>query len=125
MTRLLNRHEEVTHTRLSQVCASHGAAVFAKVRLKDVLHVENSGIDSALYRFALQSHFDFVVTEELECRFAVEFDGPRHGTPQQQRRDQNKSDLCARFHFPLLRINARYLPKSYRGYDLLSWCVDQ
>src|SRR5439155_6062034 len=48
-----------------------------------------------------------------------------HNSDQQKGRDEKKFLLCRRFDFPLLRVTARYLPKIYRGYDLLSWCVEQ
>jgi hypothetical protein len=56
--------------------------------------------------------------------FAVEFDGPGHESPEQSHRDKLKNHLCEHFQLPLLRINARYLTKTYRTMDLLTWFVD-
>lgn len=124
LKRLLNLHEEVTHRRLQEVCGANDAHVYAKVRVADVLSIENSGIDGALFRYALQAHFDFVVTDtEHSPLFSVEFDGPRHDEARQRERDSLKNSLCDRFDLPLLRINARYLPRRYRDMDLLTWFV--
>lgn len=122
---ILNLHEASTHQRLSAACREHGASAHIKMRVADVLPIERSGIDADLYRFALQSHFDFVICEGETPVFAVEFDGPSHKSARQRARDENKLALCRHFEFPLLRITAKYLPTIYRSYDLLSWCVDQ
>ena len=125
LKKILNLHEEATHLRLRDVCEKHGASIFSKVRLADILPIEGSGISDAEYRFALQSHFDFVVSDDAHTPlFAVEFDGPFHSDKKQQTRDKIKNGLCRRFDFPLLRINSNYLKKTYRGMDLLSWFVE-
>jgi Protein of unknown function (DUF2726) len=122
--KLLNLHEEAIRSRLKAACSEWGATVFAKVRIADVLPIENSGISDADFRFALRSHFDFVVCDaEHTPLFAVEFDGPSHDKPEQARRDIQKNGLCERFQFPILRINARYLVRKYGTFDLLSWFV--
>jgi hypothetical protein len=78
-----------------------------------------------MYRFALQCHFDFVVTDaDYSPLFAVEFDGPSHQESEQRNRDHLKNKLCDELSFPLLRINARYLPKKFRNFDLLSWFIE-
>ena len=125
LKKVLNLHEVVTHKRLSDACDRVGASVFAKVRLADVLPIERSGIDSDLYAFALRSHFDFLVTDsDHSPLFVVEFDGPSHDSPKQLRRDLLKNRLCDRFDLPMLRVNARYLTKTYGTMDLLTWFVD-
>lgn len=125
LKRVLNLHEEATHARLREACDAHSAHVFAKVRLADVLPIEDSGVSDELYRYALQSHFDFIVTnEQHDPLFCVEFDGPTHQSLVQQERDDKKNKLCDRFEFPLLRINARYIGKKYRDMDLLTWFVE-
>ncbi len=121
--KLLNLHEEATHLRLRKVCEKHGAAVHAKVRVADVLTVDRVSAEDR--GFALTSHFDFVVTDSNHVPlFAVEFDGPSHKDATQQERDTKKNRICEIFGFPLLRINARYLPQRYRNMDLLSWFVE-
>jgi hypothetical protein len=123
--RLLNKSEEVTNERLCEVCAKYGAHISPKIRVADILPVENSGIDDSHYEYALKSHFDFVVSDEAHFPvFAVEFDGPVHGDDVQRARDEKKNRLCERFEFPLLRVNANYLEKEYRGMTLLTWFVE-
>lgn len=112
----------MTDTRLREVCEDFDAHVFAKVRVADVLKIERSGIPDHLYKYALQAHFDFVVSDsEHEPLFAVEFDGPTHSEPDSKRRDEMKNEICERFDFPLLRINRRYLYNKFSNWDLLRW----
>ena len=123
--KLLNFHEGKTSVRLKKICEENGAVVYPKVRVADVLPIQNSGISADDYSFALKSHFDFVVADSTtRPLFAVEFDGPTHKQPEQKARDARKNRLCERFGFPLLRINSRYLDDRYRGMDLLSWFVE-
>ena len=124
--RLLNQYEEVTYEALTQVCASNGARVFPKVRVADVVALENSGISPAHFSYGLRSHFDFVVTDEnYQPQFSVEFDGPLHKTSEvQKQRDLLKNEICERFNHSLLRINSNYLTKKYRGLDLMTYFVD-
>lgn len=123
--KILNLHEEATEKRLRKACEEWNATVYAKVRLADVFPIEGSGLSDEHYRFALQAHFDFIIADQDHSPlFAVEFDGEQHRAHLQGRRDAVKNQLCERFQFPLLRINARYLPKRYRRMDLLSWFVE-
>jgi len=81
-----------------------------------------SGIDDELFSFGLKSHFDFVITESDDIPiFAVEFDGPGHGSLAARRRDQLKNRLCDHFEFPVLRVNRNYLSPTFSNWDLLSW----
>ncbi len=50
LKKILNLHEEATHLRLKDVCEKHGANIYSKVRLADVLPIEGSGISDAEYR---------------------------------------------------------------------------
>jgi ssDNA-binding Zn-finger/Zn-ribbon topoisomerase 1 len=123
---LLNRPEQITYDRLAKVCARHGAHVFAKVRLADVLPVERSGIPDELYRYALQAHYDFVVTDyEQAPLFAVEFDGPQHAQGRQAELDGKKDELSRRFGFTVLRVHAGDLSPAEGRLDHLSRLVDQ
>ena len=101
-------------------------AVCPKVRVADVLPIEGSGIESAVFKYALQAHFDFVVTDAAHTPvFAVEFDGPGHRDDEDQiARDLKKNSLCARFAFPLLRINDNYVSRLYNQRTLLVWIVE-
>lgn len=125
MKKIFNYHEEVTHNKLRDICKQHGVSVYPKLRIADILPIEKSGISDTDYRFALQSHFDFVVVDSKHTPlFAVEFDGPTHNREEQKSRDETKYRLCDRFEFPILRINARHLFDKYRNFDLLSWFVE-
>jgi len=95
-----------------------------KIRLADVLRIEGSGIEDALYTFALQTHFDFLICDvRQDPLFAVEFDGPTHREQAQEARDAKKDALCARFDLPLLRINTNHLLKKYNKASLLQWII--
>jgi len=122
LKKLLNLPESVTDARLREVCDDFDAHVFAKVRVADVLKIERSGIPDDLYKYALQAHFDFVVSNlEHEPLFSVEFDGPTHSEPDSKRRDEMKNKICEIFDFPLLRINRKYLDNVFSNWDLLRW----
>lgn len=122
---LFNESEKRTNTRLKEICDEYGASIYPKIRIADVLPIENSGLNADLYQFALKSHFDFVIYNSLDLPlFAIEFDGPTHNSKTQITRDQKKDTLCKYFTFPILRINNLYLEKKYRNYDLLACFVD-
>ena len=123
--KVLNLHEEAVSQKLRAVCDQYGAVVYAKVRMADILPIENSGISHEEYAFALRSHFDFIVADTRHNPlFAVEFDGPLHESPAQAERDTIKDRLAERFNFPLLRVRSAHLLRRYDGWDLLSWIVD-
>lgn len=122
LKKLLNLPESVTDQRLREVCEDFDAKVYAKVRVADVLPIEHSGIDNDHYRYALQAHFDFVVSDsDDQPLFSVEFDGSSHSSPVVERRDRIKNSLCNRFSLPLLRINRKYLTPAFSNWDLLRW----
>ena len=125
LKKIMNLHEEATHLRLKSVCEDYGASVFPKIRLADVFPIEGSGISNEEYSFALQSHFDFILTDEKHHPlFAIEFDGKLHISEIQKKRDKIKNRLCAKFNFPILRINSNHLLKKYRGMDILSRLIE-
>jgi hypothetical protein len=123
--RILNRSEKQTEEQLSPLAAGNGARIFTKLRVADVLEIENSGISSEQYSYALKAHFDFLICDKSDLPlFAVEFDGPSHKRPRQQRNDDLKNSLCDRLGLPLLRINSNHLTKRYRRMAPLAWLVD-
>ncbi len=76
LKRLLNKSEEATNEVLKPLSDKWGAHAFVKVKAASILPIEKSRIDDSEFRFALQSEFDFVVTDDdLQPLFAVEFDG--------------------------------------------------
>ncbi|SRR5258706_10810534 len=126
LKRLLNNPERITYTRLCDACARHSAEVHTKVRLADVLPIERSGISDELYQFALQSHYDFVITErDHEPLFAVEFDGPQHDDPPQIDRDQKKNEISRKFHLELLRVQAADLYRTELRLDRLTDLIEK
>ena len=122
---LVNPHEVTTHDRLAEVCRANNAHLCPKVRVKDALPLEGSGVSTEEYSFALRSHFDFIIADaDWRPLFAVEFDGSCHQTLDARRRDNLKNGLCERFHLPLLRVNANYLVMRFRQWDLLSYLTE-
>jgi len=121
LKRMLNCPERITYHRLNDVCARRSAQVYVKVRLADVLPVEGSGLSERLYEFALQAHYDFVITDSTQMPlFAVEFDGPNHSNAAQVERDARKDGLSCRFSLPLLRVSAVDLQRSEWQLDWLT-----
>jgi ssDNA-binding Zn-finger/Zn-ribbon topoisomerase 1 len=126
LKRMLNSPERITYARLRGVCELRGAEVYAKVRLADVLPIENSGLPQASYEFALQSHYDFLVTGwDQVPLFAVEFDGPQHGQSPQFERDAKKDELSRRFGLTLLRIRAEDLCRTEWQLDRLTELIER
>ena len=98
--RLLNQSEEITYARLSAVCEREGAHVYPKVRLADIFPIAHSGVSDEDYRFSLQGHFDFTVTnKDYDPLFAVEFDSRFHRPREQRARDERK-DACVNYSIP-------------------------
>lgn len=125
LKKILNLHEETVSQRLKSACVEHGAQVYAKVRVADILPIENSGVSAPEYTFALKSHFDFVIAgRDHVPLFAVEFDGPSHDSAEQTGRDAIKNRLAERFGLPLLRVRSAHLLRRYDGWDLLTWIVE-
>jgi hypothetical protein len=124
LKKILTRSEAATYHELQQLSEEYGYGVHIKMRVADVFPIENSGITSELYGFALRSHFDFIVSgENHDPLFAVEFDGPSHQDQDQRDRDNKKNDLCDIFEFPILRINTRHLTAKYNKASLLRWII--
>jgi hypothetical protein len=120
-----NIYERITYDKLDAAIKPHGAHVFAKVRLKDIIPVNNSGISDHEFSFALKAHVDFLITDSDQIpQFCVEYDGANHQEQRQKNRDAIKDSLFDRFDMPFLRINSRHLAKRYRSLDLLTYFVD-
>lgn len=126
LKKLLNTPERITYGRLCEVCARHGTAVHAKVRLADVLPIERSGLSDALYEFALMAHYDFVVTgRDHTPLFAMEFDGSQHVDARQAGRDGKKDELSKRFRFPLMRVHAQDLCRTDWQLDKVTELIER
>ena len=122
--RLLNSSEEVAYTELRDIADEYGYKVYVKVRVADVIPIDQIATDKNLYSFALRAHFDFLACDAGYAPiFAVEFDGPYHQEPKQKQRDKNKDYLCRLASFPMLRINDRHLLRRYNKASLLKWII--
>lgn len=121
--KLLNSCEDSTDISLRNAVEKHGARVFAKIRIADVLRIEGSGISDEEYKYALMGHFDFVIARDNRADFAVEFDGPTHETDATTiRRDRLKRSLCKKLGMPLLRIDEEHLRQVERQ-TIVGWLV--
>jgi very-short-patch-repair endonuclease len=81
-------------------------AVFAKVRLEDVLRV-TEGEDKTSSRNRVRGmHIDFLVVNNSSFRpiLAIELDGGYHNAAKQQRADQTKNEAFAVAGLPLVRV---------------------
>jgi hypothetical protein len=124
---LVNEGEAEARQILEDVTARNDARVWQKVRVADVLEIGSSGLRDEEYRYAMQAHFDFVVTsgERDIALFAVEFDEAHHDyDPDTIVRDAMKDSICKRFNFPLLRIDADFLRRGSGHGGLLDWLTE-
>ncbi len=125
MLRLVNRYEEIAHGQIRLSADRWGLSVYPKVRVADVISLDEIGASGNLRRYGLQSHFDFVVCrDKWEPIYSIEFDGRFHSTDVQKARDAKKDELCRRADFPILRINSRYLSKEFGSMSLVAWIMD-
>ncbi|MGM3305180.1 DUF2726 domain-containing protein [Anabaena sp. WFMT] len=109
---LVNRYEIATNEELKKVASKYEAEVYPKIRIADVVEIENSGISNEEYKYALQAHFDFVITtvKDFDPKFVIEFDEEAHEQDREYiRRDKLKNSICKKFEIPLFRINADFL----------------
>lgn len=91
MLRIVNRYEEIAHEQIKLSADRWGLSVYPKVRVADVISLDEIGAVGDLRRYGLQSHFDFVVCrDEWEPIYSVEFDGRFHSTPIQKARDNKR-----------------------------------
>lgn len=94
MLRLVNHYEEIAHGEIKAAADRWGLSVYPKVRVADVVPIDELGVVGEMKRYGLQSHFDFVVCrEQWEPDYAVEFDGSYHSTAAQMARDAKKDRL--------------------------------
>jgi len=122
----LNAGESATDDALAAIADKNDVRIFPKVRVASILDINGSGLSNEEYTYALKSEFDFVVASRGNQMplFAVEFDEPHHLTDRVAiRRDSHKNNICDRFGFPLLRIDAEYL-RTYRKWTVLGWLIE-
>jgi uncharacterized protein DUF2726 len=122
--KLLNKAEEIAFRELDAIAQDNALRLFAKPRLSDVI-LKDSPLLQADFDFYTRAHVDFVVTDDkTKPLFIVEYDGPFHAAPVQQRRDRMKDGLCADAGLGILRINANHVTKLYRGMSVLRWIIE-
>lgn len=68
---IFNLYEKVSYERIDSICSKVNAIVFPKVRLADIINISGSGISHEEYRFALKSHFDFIVYNKKDSAATV------------------------------------------------------
>lgn len=121
--RIANTSEAPILNRLREVAKRYGAEVFLKMRVGAVLKIKRGVIEKDLFEFAKKGEFDFVVAtgkgNNKYPLFALEFDGPLHGSDFQKANDAKKDALCEHFNFPLLRIGYNDQRK-YGAVDLVT-----
>ncbi|MFC1740117.1 DUF2726 domain-containing protein [Pseudomonadota bacterium] len=122
----MNFHEGSTRAILQNAARTHGATVYTKPRIADVVNIARSGLDDDHFSYALQAHFDFVVADQNELAlFAVEFDGPLHeSNAQAVRNDEKKNHICDKLNFPLARVRDEHLFRKARGINYLTWLTE-
>ncbi|MEH2387197.1 MAG: DUF2726 domain-containing protein [Nostoc sp.] len=94
----VNEYEIFTNEELKKVASKYDAEVHTKVRIADVVEIENSGLTRDEYSYALKAHFDFVVTRgrHLSPEFVIEFDEAYHGQSEKSIRNDKLKNLTGR-----------------------------
>ena len=122
LKRIFNRGERAVYSAIQAITKYYQANVFPKVRVADVLPIENSGISDRHYSYALRAHFDFVVVDAAGIpKLAVEFDGSGHDTAN----DALKNTLGDKFELPLVRVTAAHLEAHNFEQNALQFLVYQ
>ncbi|BAY37883.1 hypothetical protein NIES2111_22240 [Nostoc sp. NIES-2111] len=109
---LVNKYEIFTNKAIDKIASKYNAKVCTKVRIADILEITNSGLRNSEYKYALQAHFDFVITTgiELSPEFVIEFDEKSHKQYKNAiDRDKLKNFICNKFELPLFRVNANFI----------------
>jgi hypothetical protein len=125
---LLNPAERRLLDELRALVDPYGAEVWCKVGLKDAVDLNNSGISTDHYSYAMCAHLDFVVAERASSRilFAVEYDGAGHFTDIETiQRDRKKTDVCRALGFDLLRVTKCQLEAVFLGRNQLHLLVER
>ncbi|AKB25620.1 hypothetical protein MSMTP_2151 [Methanosarcina sp. MTP4] len=123
---LVNKQERLTDEILEKTVSKYEARVFSKIRIADVLDINNSGISNKEYTYALKAHFDFVVTNEGTFpEFVVEFDEKYHKYNKSAiLRDELKNSICCKLKLPLLRVTSEYFEKIGDFSSILNWITE-
>lgn len=115
--RVLNLRESAVDRILADYADENGYRISLKMRLRDVIDIDDLPLGAKERNFAFTSHLDFVAfdAESHLPVLAVEYDGPQHLTDQRQiERDRIKDKLCEAAELPLLRIDNLFTRKEGR-----------
>ena len=102
---------------LADYAQENGYRISLKMRLRDVIDIDDLPLNPKERNFAFTSHLDFVAfdAETHLPVLAVEYDGPQHLTDHRQiERDRIKDKLCEASELPLLRIDNLFTRKEGR-----------
>lgn len=102
---------------LADYAKEHGYRISLKMRLRDVIDVDDLPLSAKERNFAFTSHLDFVAVDARTHLpvIAIEYDGPQHLTDHLQiERDRIKDKLCEAAELPLLRIDNHFTRKEGR-----------
>ncbi|MGA9755006.1 MAG: DUF2726 domain-containing protein [Desulfobaccales bacterium] len=124
--KLFNPHEKACYINLTKIGIHFDVNVQNKMRIADVFNIKSSGLSPEEFTYALKAHFDFVIydNEDLPL-FGIELDGSLHEKDNSViNNDILKNNICERFSFPLLRINADFVTKKIKDLSLLSWIIE-
>lgn len=115
--RVLNFQESAVDRMLADYAKEHGYRINLKMRLRDVIDIEDLPLSAKERNFAFTSHLDFVAVDTKTHLpvLAIEYDGPQHITDYKQiERDRIKDALCEAAELPLLRIDNLFTRKEGR-----------
>lgn len=112
---LLTATELKFYRVLKPICDERNLAVFAKVRLEDLVTVPQYVFNNWKWRGYIRSrHIDFVLCDasNLKIRCAVELDDWHHGFFKNQQIDERKNKIMRDAGLPLVRVktNQTYDP---------------
>lgn len=102
---------------LADYAKEHGYRINLKMRLRDVIDVDDLPLSAKERNFAFTSHLDFVAVDAKTHlpAIAIEYDGPQHLSDHKQiERDRIKDKLCEAAELPLLRIDNLFTRKEGR-----------
>jgi hypothetical protein len=120
LKRLSNRGEAYVQDLLAPAAARHGAEIYRKVRIADVIDIDYLP-SRKLGGFALMGHFDFVVTDRNHVpQFAIEFDGGGHDS----KNDHLKDEICRRSRLALFRLTPDSSRVKIRKASFVAYVVD-
>lgn len=121
--RFMNDYEWCAFDILCGALSETDIAVYPKVRIADVVDINQSMISDELYTYALKAHFDFILIQKNKLVLAIEYDGPWHAfKPTVIENDKLKAQICARFDIPLIRVDGHFL-RPIADFRLLAWII--